>query len=170
MKYVANPVEVDAFWIAEVGSVNHLSQTIALVLENGERVLATKEMTARYLPQVGDYWVVQSDGYTYLNPKDVFERKYSTGGPSIGWAIRQMRQGKRVARSGWNGKGMYLALQRGYPEGIPINQNTADATGLPAGTVCRFLPYVMMRTAQGDFVPWLCSQTDLLANDWEVAL
>lgn len=77
MKYVANPVEVEAFWIAEVGSVNHISQTIALVLENGERVLATKEMTARYLPQVGDYWVVQSDGYTYLNPKAVFERKYS---------------------------------------------------------------------------------------------
>lgn len=30
------------------------------------------------------------------------------------------------------------------------------------------LPYVFMRTAQNDFVPWLCSQTDLLANDWEV--
>jgi hypothetical protein len=34
-------------------------------------------MTARYMPVVGDYWVIQSDGYIYLNPKDVFERKYS---------------------------------------------------------------------------------------------
>ena len=33
-------------------------------------------MCARMIPQVGDYWVIQSDGYVYLNPKDVFERKY----------------------------------------------------------------------------------------------
>lgn len=87
----------------------------------------------------------------------------------IGWAVAQMRLGYRVARQGWNGKGMYLAYQPGYPDGIAINANTAKATGQPEGTVLRFLPYVMMRTAQGDFVPWLCSQTDLLANDWTVA-
>jgi hypothetical protein len=87
----------------------------------------------------------------------------------IGWAVAVMRTGNRVRRAGWNGKGMYLAFQAGYPGGIPINANTAKATGLPEGTVCKFLPYIMMRTAQGDFVPWLCSQTDLLAEDWEAA-
>jgi len=40
---------------------------------------------------------------------------------------------------------------------------------MPEGTVCRFLPYLMMRTAQGDFVPWLASQTDILADDWMLA-
>ena len=90
-------------------------------------------------------------------------------GRDIGWAVNNMRSGLRVRRRGWNGKGMYLAFQRGYPDGIPINANTAQATGLPEGTVCKFLPYVMMRTATGEFVPWLCSQTDLLAYDWEVA-
>ncbi len=88
---------------------------------------------------------------------------------SIGQAVRELRAGNRVCRRGWNGKGMYLAYQKGYPNGIPINKNTAEATGKPEGTVCKFLPYVMMCTATGDFVPWLCSQTDLLAEDWQVA-
>lgn len=87
----------------------------------------------------------------------------------IGWAVESMRGGTRVCRAGWNGNGMYLAYQKGYPDGIPINENTAQATGLPAGYVCKFLPYIMMRTAGGEFVPWLCSQTDLLATDWQVA-
>lgn len=85
----------------------------------------------------------------------------------IGWAVRLMRNGKLVCRRGWNGKGMWLAFQKAYPDGIPINKNTAEATGIAEGTVCRFLPYVMMRTADGAFVPWLCSQSDLLADDYE---
>jgi hypothetical protein len=85
----------------------------------------------------------------------------------IGWAVEQMKAGQRVARRGWNGRGMYLAYQAGYPDGIAINANTAKATGEPIGSVHRFLPYVMMRTVDGSFVPWLCSQTDLLAEDWE---
>lgn len=92
-------------------------------------------------------------------------------GHDIGWAVREMRyHGGKVARRGWNGKGMFCVYQRGYPDGIPINANTAQATGIPQGTVCKFLPYIMMRTVSGDFVPWLCSQTDLLATDWELAL
>jgi hypothetical protein len=68
----------------------------------------------------------------------------------IGWAVKQMQDGRRVARFGWNGKSMHLELQR------------PDTNGKMT------LPYVSMRTAQGDLVPWLCSQTDLLAVDWEV--
>jgi len=71
----------------------------------------------------------------------------------IGWAVRQMRLGFRVRRSGWNGKGMWLMLQ------------TPDAHSKMT------LPYIYIRTAgeTGDLVPWLCSQTDLLADDWELA-
>lgn len=86
----------------------------------------------------------------------------------FGDALYELRQGHKVAREGWNGKGMWIALQKGYPDGVPINKNTADATGLPEGTVCKFLPYIMMKTADGPFVPWLASQTDLLAEDWTV--
>jgi hypothetical protein len=65
---------------------------------------------------------------------------------------------------------MWLAYQPGYPEGVAINANTAKATGLPEGTVRKFLPYLMLRTAgEGCFVPWLASQSDVLAEDWELA-
>ena len=64
---------------------------------------------------------------------------------------------------------MYIVLQKGYPDGIPINANTAEATGISEGETCKFLPYIMMKTAdEGNvFVPWLASQTDILADDWQ---
>lgn len=69
----------------------------------------------------------------------------------IGWAIDALTNESRVRREGWNGKGMWLELQ------VPDDHSKMT------------LPYVYMSTAQGDLVPWLCSQTDLLANDWEKA-
>lgn len=70
---------------------------------------------------------------------------------AIGWAVKHLWNGDRVRRSGWNGKNMYVELQ------------TPDKDSKMT------LPYVYLRTAQGDLVPWLCSQTDLLATDWEIA-
>ena len=84
----------------------------------------------------------------------------------IGGAVALLMTGNKVAREGWNGKGMYIVLQKGYPEGIAINKNTAEAVGLAEGTICKFRPYVMMKTVDNDFVPWVCSQSDLLAEDW----
>lgn len=68
----------------------------------------------------------------------------------IGWAVKQLRNRSRVARQGWNGKAQYLELQ--------IPDDHAKMT----------LPYVFIRTVQGDLVPCLCSQTDLLAVDCSV--
>jgi hypothetical protein len=68
----------------------------------------------------------------------------------IGWALKQMQHGAKVARAGWNGRGMWLALQR------------------PDDDSKMTLPYIYMSTAQGDLVPWLASQTDILATDWDV--
>ena len=84
----------------------------------------------------------------------------------FGQALAAVKTGSKIARSGWNGSGMYVVHQAGYPDGIPINANTARATGIPEGTVCAFRPYLMMFTAQGEFVPWVISQTDALADDW----
>lgn len=81
-------------------------------------------------------------------------------------ALDLLKDGKKIARKNWNGKRMYLVFQKGYPNGIPINANTAGATGIPEGTICRFRPYIMMFTAQRDFVPWVASQSDLLEDDW----
>lgn len=68
----------------------------------------------------------------------------------IGWAIDAMRMGCRVTRAGWNGKGQWLALQ------VPDQDSKMG------------LPYVYMYPVQGLRVPWTCSQTDLLATDWEL--
>ena len=65
----------------------------------------------------------------------------------IGQAVTMMRAGQRVTRLGWNGKDMYLAYQPGYPDGIPINTNTAKATGLPEGTMRKFLVTLTSLTA-----------------------
>lgn len=76
MKYSAKPVIVDAHIIVEVGPVLR-NGSMHCALQNGELEVATKEMISRFIPSEGDYWVIQADGYVYLNPKDVFLRKYS---------------------------------------------------------------------------------------------
>lgn len=84
----------------------------------------------------------------------------------LGFAIKHLKNGSRVYRSGWSCRDMWLACMPGYPNGIGINAVTAKASGLPEGSSQKFLPYVIMKTADGSFVPWLCSQSDLLAEDW----
>lgn len=76
MKYVANPVIVDAHEIVDASEMDN-DGNVHCALRNGDNVIADKGMTSRYRPKAGDYWVIQSDGYIYLNPKDVFERKYT---------------------------------------------------------------------------------------------
>ncbi len=77
MKYIANPVEVEAYIIVNtVGDTILPDGSMQLHLQNGAVRTATKGMIARYIPKEGDYYVVQSDGYVYVNPKEVFERKY----------------------------------------------------------------------------------------------
>ena len=66
----------------------------------------------------------------------------------FGAAVSLLKAGKRVSRIGWNGKGMWLELQ------VPDAHSKMS------------LPYIYMCTAQGDLVPWLASQTDVLAEDW----
>lgn len=94
----------------------------------------------------------------------------------IGQAITEMRDGKKVRRAGWNGKGMFIVLM---PElklppyssqhpGAKVNDRTAKHIGVD--TPLDSQPYVAMWTAQQKWQPgWLCSQADLLASDWEVA-
>lgn len=68
----------------------------------------------------------------------------------FGDAIECMELGEAVTRKGWNGKDMHLKLQ------------------VPDANSKMTLPYIYMKTAQGDLVPWLASQTDILAKDWAV--
>jgi hypothetical protein len=84
----------------------------------------------------------------------------------FGSALEALKDGTKMTRLGWNASGQFIVYQPGYPGGIGINSNTAKATGIPEGTVKRFRPYLMLHTAQGDFVPWAPSVSDVLAEDW----
>ena len=89
----------------------------------------------------------------------------------FGDAIRAMKQGKKVARTGWNGKGMWLCIPLcNGPREIPANgiwgkpnEEYAEKNG---GTV-KVMPYITMKAADGSIVMgWLASQTDMLSEDW----
>lgn len=89
-------------------------------------------------------------------------------------ALREVKQGKKIAREGWNGKGMWLYLvpANGYPAQTEAAKeywrgkggNSID-TPVP---VVPYGAYIAMKTAQENVVPWLASQTDVLADDWSV--
>jgi hypothetical protein len=83
----------------------------------------------------------------------------------IGQAVEQLRIGKKLRRTGWNGVGMFVFLVPG--SGFTVNRR--PLLGIyPEGTVINYQSHVDMRTANGTIVPWVCSQSDLLAGDWEV--
>ncbi len=65
-------------------------------------------------------------------------------------ALIRLKVGEKITRAAWNGKDMYVELQR------------------PTKKTKMTLPYVSVRTAQGDHLPWLCSHADMLADDWTV--
>lgn len=69
---------------------------------------------------------------------------------NFGEALEMLKLGHLVARKGWNGKGMWLCLQ------------------LPDAHSKMTLPYIYMKTADEQRVPWLASQTDVLSSDWEL--
>ena len=69
---------------------------------------------------------------------------------NFGEAISELKKGNKVTRKGWNGKNMWLELQ------------------VPDANSKMTLPYIYMKTADNNQVPWLASQTDMLSEDWEV--
>lgn len=76
-------------------------------------------------------------------------------------SLDRLKAGDRIARSGWNGKNMYLVL-------VPAETwSVYGSSGRRISEdVQRLLPWIGMRTMDGGFVPWLASQTDILAEDW----
>ena len=103
-------------------------------------------------------------GYISWSPKAQFDGAYRcTDGMTFGLAIEAMKQGHKVARRGWNGKGMWLSFvgQNLYDVGMSIVNPHHDM-----GKIIKLLPWIGMKTADEKFVPWLASQTDVLAEDW----
>jgi len=114
-------------------------------------------------------------GYISWSPEDVFNRAYQPSyAMSFGHAIEAMKMGHKVARAGWNGKGMWIALTPGSSFNAeyakPGHAAYHRAAECPESeTQISLLAHIDMRAADGSMViGWLASQTDMLANDWAV--
>lgn len=87
---------------------------------------------------------------------------------TFGEAISRMKRGQKVARSGWNGKGMFVVYQKGYPNGIPCNKQTAEAWDMSEGDLFICNPYLQIKNVNGSHSMWVPSIGDVLSEDWHV--
>lgn len=116
-------------------------------------------------PDTAGYLVVYPDGYKSWSPQLQFDEAYRADGHfNFGHAVYLLKEGFRVARSGWNGKGMFLFLVAGS-NNLTVNREPLLSI-LGEGAKFTYQPHVDMFTADGTIVPWLCSQSDMLAEDW----
>ena len=89
---------------------------------------------------------------------------------NFGDALKMLKSGECVARVGWNGKGMWLSLTPGrVVETVALWSAANRRFAAANGGMAEVLPYITMKTADRKIVPWLASQTDILAEDWEVS-
>ena len=82
---------------------------------------------------------------------------------NFGKAIEVLKTGNKVTRVGWNGKDMFLFLV----QGSQFKVNRPPLLGIyPEGTEINYRPHIDMKTVNGEIVPWVASQSDLLEEDW----
>ena len=111
-------------------------------------------------------------GYVSWSPKEQFDNAYrECDNMTFGMAIEALKKGLKVARKGWNGKGMWLILVPGTPS-AELKPATPYANALSA-THCEILPHIDMWTTNSEgrramLCGWLASQTDMLSEDWEI--
>jgi hypothetical protein len=86
---------------------------------------------------------------------------------NFGEAVELLKAGQKVARKGWNGKDMFIVYQKGYPAGIPCNEQTAKAWGMKEGDSFKCEPYLQIQMVNGSHSMWVPSINDVLAEDWE---
>ncbi len=95
--------------------------------------------------------------------RNLFGEYYNPNVFSFALALDYIKLGRKVARHEWNGNGVFVFLV----PGSVFKVNRPPLMGIyPEGTEITYLPHIDMRTADGTIVPWLASQTDLLAEDW----
>ena len=113
------------------------------------------------------YLVKYADGYESWSPKKQFEEAYrDCMGMNFGIALELMKKGCKVAREGWNSKGMFLyhVPASSYAPCTEAGEGCAADNGkVPYGA------YVAMKTEHGYVVPWQADQIDMLAEDWVIA-
>lgn len=147
--------------------------------------IGTKIIQAEPAPQPGDrsgfsegYKVVYPDGHVSWSPEQTFQNAYreiSEGCMTFGLALEALKLGKKVARLGWNGKGMWLSLTPGNNIGYNKfwSQNNAEWARNQPNSEAWVLPCITMKTSNASgreaiLMGWAPSQTDMLSEDWVI--
>lgn len=156
-------------WALKIKEVNYSTPNPGLALlkfEDGRYADRLVSIVNRPNPEAGWYFVSYEDGYHSFSPSAQFLNGNTLESEPVavfdmrgfGWALKQLHFGERVCREGWNGKGMWLKLQ------VPDEHSKMT------------LPYIYIEYPEGHpaypkgcRVPWLASQTDLLAMDYRIA-
>lgn len=127
--------------------------------ENGADEGYLVEYTDGGKPNVEGY-----TGYVSWSPREQFEKAYrTTGAMNFGLAIEALKKGLKVTRQGWNGKGMFLYH-------VPANSYAAQTAVAKAafGDEVPYEAYIAMKTVRGTVQTWTASQSDVLADDWQI--
>lgn len=105
-------------------------------------------------------------GYVSWSPKEQFDNAYRVAtAMSFGQAIEAAKQGMKIARAGWNGKGLFVFLV----QGSTFTVNRPPLLGIyPEGTAITYRPHLDIKNADGSIATWAPSGSDALAEDWMV--
>lgn len=119
------------------------------------------------------YLVVYPDGYKSWSPKAAFDEAYrKIDNMTFGLAIEALKKGHKVARKGWNGKGMWVSMTPGKTLDLAkddIWTENIKSVAVANGGKVELQPYLTMKTANDTIqIGWLASQSDMLSEDWMI--
>jgi hypothetical protein len=178
-KYDGDLINSDGkFYVPEWAQKAYEDGTI-FFKDQGEMYIKTLE--GDHHASVGDFIIRGVNGELYPCKPDIFEKTYDIDEKTdsvmeapetthgFDWAIQQLKAGRKVQRKGWNGKGMFITLQQGSTVDGELMRN-APAKEFYTGKKCNIAPHIDMKAADDTYVVgWLASQTDMLADDWQIA-
>ena len=150
--------------------------------EYGEQHLYIFTLEGSMKANIGDYIIKGVKGEFYPCKPDIFEMTYEdisikeVAPDNDDWksnrnfsdALRFLKLGEKMSRSGWNGKGMYVFYRKGI-ENVPIsNEITANELGKAIGETMTIKPHFWIKNVDGTYSNWVPSINDLLSEDWEI--
>ena len=136
---------------------------------NGGEALSIGTLEGPQLVSFGDWIIRGVKGEIYPCKPDIFALTYETvvdddGPVNFSQALEKVKAGTKMQRVGWNGKGMFVFLV----PGSTFQVSRAPLLGIyPEGAEINYHAHIDLRTSDGQIVPWVPSQTDMLADDWQ---
>ena len=146
----------------------------------GENLIIPFEGGGEVEVNPADYVIKEPSGHVYALDAVKFEEDYRENqkvepanddwkrNRNFSTALDWLKRGEKISRKGWNGKNMFVVYQKGYPDGIPCNKNTAEAWGMKEGELFKCEPYLQIKMVNGSHAMWVPSINDVLSNDWEI--